>query len=133
MAGQEQGIDVELITIGNKGTTYFKRRETPIRKDVACTQAPTAAQAQEIADELLASYYAGELDRIELLLPELIELSLFLFASHLREPIELFLPLALLGFHVRLFMGDVIWMDALLIFVNDLNGIVCFWFILFNL
>merc|ERR1712087_391525 len=30
-------------------------------------QAPTAAQATEVADELLASYYAGELDRVELL------------------------------------------------------------------
>merc|ERR1711990_895061 len=28
---------------------------------------PTAAQAQEVADEVLSSYYAGELDRIELL------------------------------------------------------------------
>merc|ERR1719453_3046810 len=34
---------------------------------VACGQAPTAEQASKIASELLASYYAGELDRIELL------------------------------------------------------------------
>merc|ERR1711990_934381 len=34
---------------------------------IACGQAPTAAQAQEISDELLSSFYAGELDRIELL------------------------------------------------------------------
>jgi len=62
-----QDIDVELLLIGNKGSTYFKKRETPVRKAIPCTQAPTAAQAQEVADELLASYYAGELDRIELL------------------------------------------------------------------
>merc|ERR1719198_1819413 len=62
-----QGVEVELILIGNKGSTYFKRRETPVRKAIPCTQAPTAAQAQEVADELLSSYYAGELDRIELL------------------------------------------------------------------
>merc|ERR1719261_548586 len=31
-----------------------------------CTQAPTAAQASEVANELLAAYYAGELDRMEL-------------------------------------------------------------------
>merc|ERR1711998_521814 len=54
------------ILIGNKGSTYFKRRETPIRKMIPCGQAPTAAQATEIAQELLSSYYAGELDRIEL-------------------------------------------------------------------
>ena len=62
-----QDIDVELILIGNKGGTYFKKRATPVRKFIACGQAPTAAQAQEVADELLASYYAGELDRVELL------------------------------------------------------------------
>jgi F-type H+-transporting ATPase subunit gamma len=64
---KEQGIEVELICIGNKGITYFKKRETPVRKTMACTQAPTAAQAQEISTELLSSFYAGELDRIELL------------------------------------------------------------------
>ena len=96
-----QDVEVELILIGNKGSTYFKRRETPIRKMVPCGQAPTAeqvcfcpftpfsflhtrvcqtghshplfafsvasAQATEVAQEILASYYAGEIDRIELL------------------------------------------------------------------
>jgi len=69
-----QNIAAELILIGNKGGTYFKRRATPIRKSVPCTQAPTAAQAQEVADELLSSYYAGELDRIELLYTNFISL-----------------------------------------------------------
>merc|ERR1712054_276190 len=62
-----QGVDVELILIGNKGCTYFKKRETPVRKMIPCGQQPTAEQASEIATELLSSYYAGELDRIELL------------------------------------------------------------------
>merc|ERR1711988_1409116 len=62
-----QNIEVELILIGNKGATYFKRRATPVRKAIPCSQAPTAEQASEVASELLASYYAGELDRIELL------------------------------------------------------------------
>jgi len=62
-----QGVAVELILVGNKGGTYFKRRATPVRKFVPCGQAPTAEQATEIASELLSSYYAGELDRIELL------------------------------------------------------------------
>merc|ERR1719146_217266 len=64
---KEQGIEVELILIGNKGSTYFKKRATPVRKMIPCGQSPTAAQAQEVADELLSSFYAGELDRIELL------------------------------------------------------------------
>merc|ERR1719388_299231 len=64
---KEQDIEAELIVIGNKGSTYFKKRETPVRKMIPCGQAPTTEQASEIANELLASYYAGELDRIELL------------------------------------------------------------------
>jgi len=64
---KEQDVEVELILVGNKGGTYFKKRATPVRKAIPCSQAPSAAQAQEIADELLSSYYAGELDRIELL------------------------------------------------------------------
>merc|ERR1719389_702994 len=63
---KEQGVDVELVTIGNKGSTYFKKRETPVRKAVACTQAPSAEQATDIANELLSSFYAGEFDRVEL-------------------------------------------------------------------
>merc|ERR1719238_1986259 len=66
-----QDIECELITIGNKGITYFKkdfRQEiAKVRKMAPCGQGPTAAQAAEISSELLSSYYAGELDRIELL------------------------------------------------------------------
>merc|ERR1719261_744440 len=62
-----QGVEVELVLIGNKGSTWFKKRATPVRKMIPCGQAPTAEQASAVANELLASYYAGELDRIELL------------------------------------------------------------------
>jgi len=64
---KSQGVEVELITIGNKGSTYFNRRDDPVRKALPIGQAPTAAQAQKIAEELLSSFYAGELDRVELL------------------------------------------------------------------
>ena len=70
-----QGVEAELITVGNKGSTYFKRRSdpsspqyaAPLRKAVPCGQAPTAEMATELASELLSSYYAGELDRVELI------------------------------------------------------------------
>merc|ERR1719337_142242 len=62
-----QGVEVELLVIGNKGNTYFKKRETPVRKAIPCGQSPTAEQAQDVASELLSSFYAGELDRVELL------------------------------------------------------------------
>jgi len=63
---KEQGIEVELVTVGNKGSSYFKRRETPVRQSLACSQAPTADQAEDVANELLSSFYAGEIDRVEL-------------------------------------------------------------------
>merc|ERR1711988_711858 len=62
-----QGVSAELITIGNKAVSYFGKRDTPVRKSAPCTQAPSADQATDIANELLSSYYAGELDRIELI------------------------------------------------------------------
>merc|ERR1719436_25578 len=65
-----QGVEVELITIGNKASQYFKKRTdtvAPVRKAMPCGNAPTAEQATEIASEMLSSYYAGEFDRIELL------------------------------------------------------------------
>jgi len=64
---KEQGVEVELITVGNKGSTYFKKRETPVRASYACGQGPTAEEATAIAGEILSSYYAGEIDRVELL------------------------------------------------------------------
>merc|ERR1719393_438940 len=63
---KEQGVACELVTIGNKGSTYFKKRETPVRLAEPCTQAPSAEQATKIANELLSSFYAGEFDRVEL-------------------------------------------------------------------
>merc|ERR1719198_1364303 len=62
-----QDVEVELVTVGNKGSTYFKKRPTPVRASYACGQAPTAEEATTVAGELLASYYAGEVDRVELL------------------------------------------------------------------
>ena len=44
-------MEVELICIGTKGSTYFKRRETRVREAYNCGQSPTAKQAQEIAEE----------------------------------------------------------------------------------
>ncbi len=64
---KEQGVDVELILVGKKGATYFKRRPTPVRFTADCGQAPTAEDAQAVSSEILSSYYAGELDRIELI------------------------------------------------------------------
>lgn len=68
------GVEVELITIGLKGQTYFKSRPTPIRRHFLCTQAPTADQATMISEELLAEYLSGEVDRIELVYTRFVSL-----------------------------------------------------------
>jgi F-type H+-transporting ATPase subunit gamma len=71
---QATGATVSLVTIGKKGNTYFKRRATPIKRNFLCGQAPTAAEATEICDELLAEYLSGEVDRIELIYTKFVSL-----------------------------------------------------------
>ncbi|CDF40590.1 chloroplast F-type ATPase CF1 subunit gamma, precursor [Chondrus crispus] len=68
------GVAVELITIGLKGQTYFKSRETPINRHFLCTQAPTAEQATSISDQLLAEFLSGDADRIELVYTRFVSL-----------------------------------------------------------
>lgn len=71
---QAAGSSVELVTIGVKGTQYFKRREVSVRRSFPCGQAPTASEASAISDELLAEYLSGEVDRIELVYTKFISL-----------------------------------------------------------
>merc|ERR1719213_1560135 len=54
-----QDVEVELITVGNKGIQYFGRRETPIRAKYPCTQAPTAEMATDIAIEILNTSFVS--------------------------------------------------------------------------
>merc|ERR1719213_948524 len=54
-----QDVEVELITVGNKGIQYFGRRETPIRAKYPCTQAPTAEMATDIAIEILYTSFVS--------------------------------------------------------------------------
>ena len=55
-----QGVGVELVTVGNKGSTYFKKRQpgsegkgvkTVVRAMYPCGQGPTAEEATTIANE----------------------------------------------------------------------------------
>jgi F-type H+-transporting ATPase subunit gamma len=69
-----QGIDVELVVIGNKGKAYFKRREYKIAKEWECSQNPNAKFANEISDFLLNSYLAGETDTVELVYTRFVSL-----------------------------------------------------------
>lgn len=71
---KKAGTKVEIVAIGNKGYLYFRSRPTPIRRNFFCTQAPTAEQATEISEELLAEYLSGEVDRIELIYTRFVSL-----------------------------------------------------------
>jgi len=69
-----QGIKVDIIAIGKKGITYFKRRKFPIRMEIDCTQNPNSKQALEISEEILNTYLSGESDAVELLYTKFVSL-----------------------------------------------------------
>jgi F-type H+-transporting ATPase subunit gamma len=69
-----QGIEVDMVVIGQKGITYFKRRNYPLRKTFECGQNPNAKQALAISEELLNTFLAGETDAIELLYTKFVSL-----------------------------------------------------------
>lgn len=70
---EKQGCNVEIVTIGKKGTMYFKKRAN-IRRSFECGQAPNATEATMISEELLAEYLSGEVDRIELVYTKFVSL-----------------------------------------------------------
>jgi len=61
-----QNIPFDMVTIGNKGSTYFKKRYNVVN-NYAIGNSPTAEEATAIADSLLATYLAGDADRVELI------------------------------------------------------------------
>jgi F-type H+-transporting ATPase subunit gamma len=63
---KKANIPFDLVTIGRKGTQYFSKRYNVVN-NYAIGNAPTAAQATEISDALLATFLSGEADRVELL------------------------------------------------------------------
>lgn len=88
-----QGYNVEYITIGKKISQYFRRREEiyTVKRAFDCGQAPNAAEASAIAQELLADYLSGETDSVEIVYTKFVSL----IAS---EPsIRTLLPLSIRG------------------------------------
>jgi F-type H+-transporting ATPase subunit gamma len=69
-----QGVEVDMVLIGQKGIDYFKRRQYPIRKTFECGQNPNAKQALAISEELLNTFLSGETDAIELLYTKFVSL-----------------------------------------------------------
>ena len=72
---KNQGLDCKFITIGRKATQYFQRRPTPVVADyTGLEQIPSATEAAQIADELLALFLSEEVDRVELVYTKFVSL-----------------------------------------------------------
>ena len=84
-----QGVEAKLVTIGKKGTTYFKRRpQYDLVKSFAMGQAPKTEEAQAIADEVYSEFVGEEVDKVELVYSRFVSLIL-------AEPsIQTLLPLS---------------------------------------
>ncbi|MBD2568100.1 F0F1 ATP synthase subunit gamma [Anabaena lutea] len=70
-----EGIDYTFVTVGRKATQYFQRRNQPIDANYSgLEQIPTAAEATNIADELLSLFLSEKVDRIELVYTKFVSL-----------------------------------------------------------
>ncbi len=92
---KDQGLDYKFITVGRKATQYFQRRNQPIDATyVGLEQIPTAAEANNIGDELLSLFLSEGVDRVELIYTKFVSL----IAS--RPVIQTLLPLTPQGLEV---------------------------------
>jgi F-type H+-transporting ATPase subunit gamma len=72
---QAEGLDYKLVIVGRKANQYFSRREQPISKAFTnLEQVPTAAEASQIADELLSLFLSDSVDRVELIYTKFVSL-----------------------------------------------------------
>jgi len=72
---QAEGVDYTYVLVGRKATQYFQRRNQPIDATYSgLEQIPTAAEATNIADELLSLFLSQKVDRIELVYTKFVSL-----------------------------------------------------------
>jgi F-type H+-transporting ATPase subunit gamma len=70
-----EGVDYTYVLVGRKATQYFQRRNQPIDGTyTGLEQIPTAAEANEIADQLLSLFLSEKVDRIELIYTRFVSL-----------------------------------------------------------
>ena len=72
-----QGYEVDLVLMGRKAITYFQNRASQYKIRATFTgleQVPTAAEANGIADEVLAQFLSGSTDRVEIIFTKFINL-----------------------------------------------------------
>lgn len=70
-----EGLDYKYVLVGRKASQYFQRRNQPINETyMGLEQIPTAAEASNIADELLSLFLSETVDRIELVYTKFVSL-----------------------------------------------------------
>merc|ERR1711871_424215 len=64
-----QGVEVDLITVGKKGSQYFKRRtdQYNITADFEVGQTITVKESQAIADSIYANFTSERVDKVEVI------------------------------------------------------------------
>lgn len=69
------GINVKMVLIGKKGSTYFKRRpQYTIAATFEVGQSPTIKEAQAIADEIFADFVSQDVDKVEMVYTKFVSL-----------------------------------------------------------
>ena len=70
-----QGFTVDMVLMGRKAITYFQNRSYPIRATfTGLEQVPTAQEADQIANEVLAQFLSASTDRVEIIFTKFINL-----------------------------------------------------------
>lgn len=70
-----EGRNYKFILVGRKASQYFQRRSQPIEGSyTGLEQIPTAAEASNIADQLLSLFLSEGVDRIELVYTKFVSL-----------------------------------------------------------
>lgn len=72
---QAEGINYRYVLVGRKATQYFQRRNQPIDGTyTGLEQVPTAAEASQIADQLLSLFLSETVDKVELVYTRFVSL-----------------------------------------------------------
>lgn len=92
---EKEGLNYEYALLGRKSVQYFQRRNVPIATTrTELGQIPSAEEADEIVDSILAWFLSGKVDRVELIYTKFVSL----ISS--RPVIQTLLPLTPQGLEV---------------------------------
>lgn len=69
------GLDYTIISVGEKGNSYFRRRPyIPVDRFVVVGALPSAKEAQAIADDVFSLFVSEEVDKVELVYTKFVSL-----------------------------------------------------------